>query len=478
MNYSFASYVPIEITSRCNLKCRHCYGEFPRSGDSEMTTTQVKELILELYKLGVFQIEIGGGEPSLRDDFFEILEYASKFNDIDVLVVTNGILFNDDLLYKISSLGKKIKFHISMDGYDPDSYSFLRNNKTGFYKALHTTKYMIENNIPVTWNVAVGKVTASYLPKIIDLAKEIGLKNIRLMILYDNGRSSKNRLGFSFKEYQNFLERFMRDEFNDCGVRISISFSQPFEYFIPLMELGYSKNEIVNKLGSLGDSCMCDPVYRSMTNLSCTGGRNKGSVDTNGNFHFCCMLTNHLEYAGGNIFCSSLKDIWDNSEAFEWIRSIRLEDLNTTCYKCKYKDLCGGGCRARALYATGDFLGCDPLCPLVKPERKNTQLLIPFVSSHKNNNNSKIKLSNLKKHNLSMIINNTNLRIRIEEFGASIYNEKGNSYVVNKDGLELLKYMNEFQSPEKVVEYLSSKKNINSKISVEFINDFGYQITK
>jgi len=62
-----------ELTYACNLECVHCLSSSGRRDPRELTTEQCIAVLDELRELQVFYINIGGGEPMVRRDFFEIL---------------------------------------------------------------------------------------------------------------------------------------------------------------------------------------------------------------------------------------------------------------------------------------------------------------------------------------------------------------------------------------------------------------------
>ncbi|MBU7028158.1 MAG: 4Fe-4S cluster-binding domain-containing protein, partial [Theionarchaea archaeon] len=67
-----------DVTSRCNLKCKHCYVEAESQKTEEPSTEEAKAIIDQMKKAKVFTLSFSGGEPLLRDDLFELLEYATK----------------------------------------------------------------------------------------------------------------------------------------------------------------------------------------------------------------------------------------------------------------------------------------------------------------------------------------------------------------------------------------------------------------
>ena len=78
-----------ELTYACNLACVHCLSSSGRRDPKELSTAEAKDLIDQLAALQVFYVNIGGGEPMLRKDFFEIVEH-SVTNGVGVKFSTNG----------------------------------------------------------------------------------------------------------------------------------------------------------------------------------------------------------------------------------------------------------------------------------------------------------------------------------------------------------------------------------------------------
>ena len=102
----------LHITNECNLRCKHCYLSAGKPRRKELTTNEIKDLILQLKKMRVFCIFITGGEPTLRKDFEEIINYLFTIN-LDFNVVTNGTLLTESFLKR---LNPKTPFIISFDG--------------------------------------------------------------------------------------------------------------------------------------------------------------------------------------------------------------------------------------------------------------------------------------------------------------------------------------------------------------------------
>src|ERR1700761_1887236 len=84
-----------ELTYGCNLSCVHCLSSSGRRDPRELSTGEAKALIDEFAAMQIFYVNIGGGEPLVRADFFEIVEYAIA-NKVGVKFSTNGAFVTEE----------------------------------------------------------------------------------------------------------------------------------------------------------------------------------------------------------------------------------------------------------------------------------------------------------------------------------------------------------------------------------------------
>ena len=92
-----------EITLKCNLRCAHCLSDSGFAAPDELTSQQCLKLVNELTALKVFQVNIGGGEPFMRGDFVDLLNYAHA-KGLVTCVSTNGTIIDDDLAKHLAKL--------------------------------------------------------------------------------------------------------------------------------------------------------------------------------------------------------------------------------------------------------------------------------------------------------------------------------------------------------------------------------------
>ena len=103
-----------ELTYACNLACAHCLSSSGRRDPHELTTQECKAVIDELQRMQVFYVNIGGGEPTVRSDFWELLDYATA-HDVGVKFSTNGIKLDAEAARRIAA-NSYVDVQISIDG--------------------------------------------------------------------------------------------------------------------------------------------------------------------------------------------------------------------------------------------------------------------------------------------------------------------------------------------------------------------------
>ncbi|EGT3893087.1 radical SAM protein, partial [Clostridioides difficile] len=115
----------LSLTNRCNLSCNHCVSSCSPKEEDYMDTSMILKLIDNLCELNVRSLVLTGGEPLVREDFFEIVNYIKKKLPLEELSLsTNATLINDTNIDFIIS-----KFHkvdISLDGIDEETCSNIR----------------------------------------------------------------------------------------------------------------------------------------------------------------------------------------------------------------------------------------------------------------------------------------------------------------------------------------------------------------
>jgi mycofactocin biosynthetic radical S-adenosylmethionine protein MftC len=113
-----------ELTYACNLQCVHCLSSSGQRDPRELTTAEAKRVLDELHDLQVFYINIGGGEPMVRRDFFELVQYSIA-RDIGVKFSTNGTFIDAEKARRLAAM-EYLDIQISLDGIDASTNDAVR----------------------------------------------------------------------------------------------------------------------------------------------------------------------------------------------------------------------------------------------------------------------------------------------------------------------------------------------------------------
>jgi mycofactocin radical SAM maturase len=103
-----------ELTYACNLACVHCLSSSGKRDPRELSTRQCKDIIDELERMQVFYVNIGGGEPTVRQDFWELVDYATAHH-VGVKFSTNGVRITPEVAARLAS-SDYVDVQISLDG--------------------------------------------------------------------------------------------------------------------------------------------------------------------------------------------------------------------------------------------------------------------------------------------------------------------------------------------------------------------------
>ncbi|AZR74542.1 hypothetical protein BBF96_14795 [Anoxybacter fermentans] len=364
--------IDFDLTLKCNLNCLHCNVTGGKSLDNEMTTEQVMDVLDQLYNAGVYNIALTGGELLCRKDWRDLVLHAATDKEWKIVINTNGILWNPEDIDFIELLKEKVNISISLDGYDPKSYGILRKKRDGqpayneFNRIIKNVEHMLSKSINVHINYTLTKLTLSNFFKTLDfLIKDLGVNGVLGIKFFPYGRGKINydNLELSYGEWKNFLKEATILKKDKKYKKFIISVTCPWEMYLPLLELGYSLNEIEYIWNYI--SPLRNKNYSKYRDLGCNAGITSCAISPDGMLTPCGSVSARIpELFCGNILESSLEQVWRESKVLKKLRNLKLKDINNgECVKCDLKKICGGGCRARAFVINGSLDAKDPACP-------------------------------------------------------------------------------------------------------------------
>ncbi|MEM2726865.1 MAG: radical SAM protein [Archaeoglobaceae archaeon] len=323
--------VPIvvwNITNRCNLNCVHCYAK-ASIGQKELSTDNCKLIIDRLAEFKVPLILFSGGEPLIREDIFELAEYAKK-RKIKVVLSTNGTLIDKDIAEELKTFEY---VGISLDGIKGhDEFRGVYGAYESALKGLEIANEVVLTGIRFT----LTRYNFLELPDLIKVARELEIPRFCVYHLVPSGNAS------------------FKDDIDNISRRRVINYliKEAEKEGMEILTVDNPADGIYLYLQTADENILEFLKYR--------GGDNSGvrlaCVDSEGNLHPNQFWT---DYTAGNLLREDFGEIWLNDPLFKMLRE-KEKYLQDKCGNCEFKKLCGGF-RVRAL-RKGNLWGWDPSC--------------------------------------------------------------------------------------------------------------------
>lgn len=190
--YNFPLTLQFELTTHCNVKCKHCYNNSGVTNNikDKMTSDEWKKFAKYIVtKGGIFQCVISGGEPLLLgNDLFEIMDILHD-DGTSFLVISNGFLLTEEKVKQFAKYRFKW-FQVSIDGYNSKYHDDFRQREGSWRKAVDGAYMISKEGIPLTIAHSVTPQNLSDVEKMCKLAYEIGAGSIILGEVTPSGRSA------------------------------------------------------------------------------------------------------------------------------------------------------------------------------------------------------------------------------------------------------------------------------------------------
>jgi SynChlorMet cassette radical SAM/SPASM protein ScmE len=329
--------VEIDVTSRCNLRCRYCY--FFDDGSKEHPDLPAKEWLPffdECGDAGVMEVQLAGGEPFIREDLPELIDGIVR-NRMRFSILSNGGLIDEPTAERLAATGRCNLVQVSVDGSRPEVHDTLRG-KGSFDGALRGIRVLQKHTLPVTVRVTIHRHNVDNLEATARLLlEELGLPSFSTNAAGCLGscRLNPDDVLLSTSDRQRAMETLLRLEKKWPG-RITAQAGPLAEARIwTAMQKG-GQSPI-----SGGRLTACGCPFQSI------------AVRPDGVYVPCTMLSG-LEL--GRIGKDALLDVWKGAEALVSLRRRNTIDLETfeECRECSYRTHCTGNCPGLAYSLTGE----------------------------------------------------------------------------------------------------------------------------
>ncbi len=303
----------IALTYRCNNACRFCYAYSPYRDTGEMTTEEVKRVIdIIVDDAKVPSLSFTGGEPTLREDLFELIAYGRE-KGLRVNLITNGRRCgNKDFVQKLVDAGLN-SAQVSIEGPDAETHDYIVGAKGAFGQMVQGVKNLRETDIYTHCNTTICLPNVDRLEDLVDfLADELELSYFSMNMVIYTGTAAKLRdeLQIKYSEIEEIVKR-VKKRASKKGIQ--------FVWYAPTPVCLF--NPIAHGLGAKSCAC-CDGLL---------------SVDAEGGLLPCSSFSEPV----GNLLHEGFEKVWYNRASKFWRAK---EFAPEGCKKCDKFDYCYGAC--------------------------------------------------------------------------------------------------------------------------------------
>ena len=321
-----------ELTYACNLACVHCLSSSGRRDPHELSTAECKAVIDEFERMQIFYVNIGGGEPTIRADFWELVDYATGHH-VGVKFSTNGSRITTEVAQRMAS-SDYVDVQISLDGATDEINDAVRGAGSYDTAVLAMQRMADAGFVGFKLSVVVTRQNISQLDAFRALADTYGAQ-LRLTRLRPSGRGADvwDELHPTADQQRTLYEWLLAH-----GEQVLTGDS-----FFHLAGYGESLPGL-NLCGAGRVVCLIDPV---------------GDV-------YACPFAIHDEFLAGNVRSpGGFEQVWKGSDLFT---ELRKPDTGGACRSCGQYDACRGGCMAAKFFTGLPLDGPDPECVLGNAE--------------------------------------------------------------------------------------------------------------
>lgn len=305
----FAPYrMDLALTYRCNNQCSHCYNARSRNFP-ELPTEKWKTIIQKLWDIGIPHLVFTGGEPTLRHDLPDLIEFAEKIGMITGLNTNGTCLSNREYLKKLVDAGLD-HVQITIESHLEKIHDEMVTHSGAWHLTVEGIRNALETSLYVMTNTTLLKQNTPFILETIQFLQKLGVPTIGLNALIYSGHGKTVGTGLTEPELTTVLESVNR---------LTRQTGQKLIWYTPT------------------HYCNFNPLEMGLGVKGCTAARYAMAIEPNGDVIPCQSYYSSL----GNLLFQSWEEIWNHPLA----ASIRNRSaLPNECKQCQILDVCGGGC--------------------------------------------------------------------------------------------------------------------------------------
>ncbi len=319
-----------ELTHRCPLQCPYCSNPLALDAPgSELPTALWLDVVGQAADLGVLQLHLSGGEPTVRRDLEAIIAHAAKAG-LYTNLITSGVTLDRRRIEALAQAGLD-HVQISMqDVHAPDT-DRIAHMSGAHAKKLEAARAVRMVGMPLTLNAPIHRQNIGSVADFIDLAIELGAQRLEIAHVQYYGWALANRAAL-------------------MPARADV------------LESARIVEAARSRLQGILTIDFVVPDYYAVAPKPCMGGWGRGiiNVTPSGKVLPCHAAETIAGLRFERIGQRTLREIWNSSEAFQAFRGT--DWMREPCRTCEWQTRDWGGCRCQAFAFAGAAAEPDPAC--------------------------------------------------------------------------------------------------------------------
>lgn len=313
----YPTVASIEVTNKCNIRCKHCYGNFGERKNITMTLEKVTHLLDDLKDIGVRMIELTGGEIATHPNMKEIVLHAIDLNFDQVSILTNGVALTNEIMDIIISNKSKIFVQIDLQSLNDSYLTWFTNVSNTLPIIQKNIKRLAESNVKMRIATTVTHRNIDEIENIAEWVHSLGIDYYGITPVVSLGRAIDSESDLYITS--NDLEK-LEATLNKVNNK--------YKGFLSIIEGDRDKYK----------NCACLTSHFV--------------ISSSGDIKICTM--DNLEYFNssiGNVFEKTIKEIYDdNDEYIVAFYNMTSPKINSPeCKECENKFFCSN-CVLRGLF--------------------------------------------------------------------------------------------------------------------------------
>lgn len=370
IDYNENPYIVIwEVTRACQLKCVHCRADAQLQPDPrELTTAEGLKLIDDIYEMNNPMLVFTGGDCMMRDDLFELADYAVKKGMRVSMTPSATANVTKEKMERAKEVGLS-RWGFSLDGPTPEIHDHFRGTPGSFDLTLEKIQYLNELNMPLQINTVISRYNYDHLEEMAKLVGELGAVMWYIFLLVPTGRGQMEDC-ISPAEHEKVF-RWLYELSKTAPYDIKTTAAQHYRRVVLQQK---AREHLIEK----GDINYSDTMTMDQTRMIDGLKRAPKGVNDGNGFAFVSHIgdvvpSGLLPIVAGNIRETPLAEIYRESKVFKDLR--QPDNYKGKCGVCEYNKICGGS-RSRTYAVTGDYMESEPFCVYIPEAMRHKETTV------------------------------------------------------------------------------------------------------